>query len=439
MAYPTDGLLVWEINDGVNADDTNGGAYYNDGTSGAVDKSQGAAIARTDLVLGSGGTTVTSALVPFVAGDVNNLMNITGGTGFTTGRYRIVSVAAGVATLSSSAGTGGSTGGTSRLGGPMRSPGLCAEAATAIASTYGTVWLTGGHSITSDTSNIAAGRAVFPQGYVIRGYNATRGDNVLSASMIPNLSRSISTNTAMIGFTGGQSNLTTSISNVRFTSTLGRVHSIGNIFQIHRCWFSGGDFTEYQAYISDCALNLSGFTVLIQNSDKASVTYSFIAANTIEISGTHNDNIYLVGTTVSTGDVNRGLFASNCTFISSSTIFPSLTSKIMTFNRCLFYSVASTNSVTGSALFPVHIIMRNCAYNVAPTNVHNTGGILYTGDPFVNRAGFNYALTSAFQTLLGGPVGFPVVTTTLQPSLMGAVVPIISGGGGGSSQIAIGF
>src|ERR1043166_3907901 len=65
----------------------------------------------SDLVIGGGGTTVTSAANPFTSADVNNYLNVTDGTGFTPGRYQITGVAAGVATLSASVGTATSTGG----------------------------------------------------------------------------------------------------------------------------------------------------------------------------------------------------------------------------------------------------------------------------------------------------------------------------------------
>ncbi len=68
----------------------------------------------SDLVIGAANS-VTSASYTFVAGDVGNYVEIIAGTGFTVGEYRVDSVAAGAATLHSSPGTVGSTGGTWNL------------------------------------------------------------------------------------------------------------------------------------------------------------------------------------------------------------------------------------------------------------------------------------------------------------------------------------
>lgn len=83
-----------------------------------------------DMVLGSttdangnAVSTASSVARPFTAADVNLFVNVTGGTGFTAGWYRIVSVAGGVATLLTTAGTAGSVAGA----GVLTSGGLWVE------------------------------------------------------------------------------------------------------------------------------------------------------------------------------------------------------------------------------------------------------------------------------------------------------------------------
>lgn len=72
--------------------------------------------AYTDLVIdGSLNTKVTSAARPFTSADVGKVLNVTAGTGFTTGIYTIASVAASAATLDRAVGTTSSTGGTADL------------------------------------------------------------------------------------------------------------------------------------------------------------------------------------------------------------------------------------------------------------------------------------------------------------------------------------
>lgn len=71
----------------------------------------------TDLVIdGTTNTKVSSVVRPFVAGDVGKQLTISSGTGFTVGFYKVASVAAGVATLSSAVGTLSSTGGHGAFG-----------------------------------------------------------------------------------------------------------------------------------------------------------------------------------------------------------------------------------------------------------------------------------------------------------------------------------
>src|SRR3990172_522671 len=101
MALPA--TTVWEVR--TDGNDANGGGFVT-GASG-TDRSQQAAaqIAYTDLVIGGTTTELTSAAFPFSAAEVGNILNVTGGTGFTTGWYQVVSVAAGVATKDWSVGT----------------------------------------------------------------------------------------------------------------------------------------------------------------------------------------------------------------------------------------------------------------------------------------------------------------------------------------------
>lgn len=75
----------------------------------------------TDLEIGTNTRTLTSAARPFVSTDVpangapQYVINITGGTGFNTGQYRVISVASGIATVDRSVGTTSSTGGVGSL------------------------------------------------------------------------------------------------------------------------------------------------------------------------------------------------------------------------------------------------------------------------------------------------------------------------------------
>lgn len=72
--------------------------------------------AYTDLVIdGSNAAKITSVARPFVSTDVNRVLDVSAGTGFTVGRYAVVSVTSGAATLDRAVGTTSSTGGTANL------------------------------------------------------------------------------------------------------------------------------------------------------------------------------------------------------------------------------------------------------------------------------------------------------------------------------------
>lgn len=83
---------VWEFQPSVGADANGCGFSIGVGTKTVT--------AATDLAVDATlNTKVTSANHNFVAGDVGKYMNITAGTGWTTGYYRIISAAANAATL----------------------------------------------------------------------------------------------------------------------------------------------------------------------------------------------------------------------------------------------------------------------------------------------------------------------------------------------------
>lgn len=112
--------MVWEVRSGGAS--TNGGGFRA-GASGTDRSLQTAAqTTYTDLVIdGVAGTKLTSAAFPFSSADVGNVINITGGTGFTAGRYEVISVAGVIATMDRVVGTIDSTGGAGKLGGALAS------------------------------------------------------------------------------------------------------------------------------------------------------------------------------------------------------------------------------------------------------------------------------------------------------------------------------
>lgn len=106
----------WDVR--TTGNDTNGGGYDPSVSVPGTDYSQqdSPQYTFTDLVIGGTTTQFTSALNPVVAGMVGNVINITGGSGCTTGRYLMLSQSGGTATMDRSMGTAASTC-TAKLGG----------------------------------------------------------------------------------------------------------------------------------------------------------------------------------------------------------------------------------------------------------------------------------------------------------------------------------
>jgi hypothetical protein len=100
-----------------------------------VDYSQqdAAQVTYTDLVIGATTTQLTSVANPFSSASVGNIINVTGGTGFTVQRLEIIGFTASglIATCDKSAGTAASSGGAGKLGGALASPALAAGQSSA--------------------------------------------------------------------------------------------------------------------------------------------------------------------------------------------------------------------------------------------------------------------------------------------------------------------
>lgn len=172
--------VIWECR--TTGNNANGGGF-NSAASGTDRSQQDAAqTAYTDLVIdGTTNTNMTSAGNPFTSADAGNIVNITGGTGFTVQRVEIISVSSGVATADKSLGTLSSTGGTGNLGGAVISPGLASGLMVAGNTMYVKYHASNTYDVSSTTANVVNGRVslIAGSGSLITrmiGYDATRGD-----------------------------------------------------------------------------------------------------------------------------------------------------------------------------------------------------------------------------------------------------------------------
>lgn len=113
--------IAFEV-DAATGNDTNGGGF--DAVSGVpgTNYAWGAGqttIAYTDLTTTGAVAILHSVARPFIAADVGNVVNIVSGTNFTAGRYQIISVSAGAATVDRNCATGVGATGTGTLGGSL--------------------------------------------------------------------------------------------------------------------------------------------------------------------------------------------------------------------------------------------------------------------------------------------------------------------------------
>jgi len=175
MALSAD--TIWEIRANGNTD--NGGGFV-DGASGTDYSQQDAAqVSYTDLAIDAADNTIlTSATTPFTAAHVGNILNITGGSGFTQGRYQIVSVdGSNKATVDRACGSTGSTSGTGKLGGAR----ILVDAAfnDMVNGNIAYIKADGTHTLTGDCNGGDASQTAPIKLY---GYNSSRGDNPMGTN-----------------------------------------------------------------------------------------------------------------------------------------------------------------------------------------------------------------------------------------------------------------
>lgn len=156
MAFAADTVVVF---DPVGGSNNNGGGFAaSDGGARITSP-----IAYDDLVIDAANNTKIHSAGDraFVANDAGNWLNVMSGTGWTVQWARIVSVAAGVATMDRSMGTVGSTGGTGNLGGYLA---VLTDALgeLAVAGMEYHVWATGTMTLTGSVWVAVGGATTAP-------------------------------------------------------------------------------------------------------------------------------------------------------------------------------------------------------------------------------------------------------------------------------------
>jgi|SRR5215469_1579145 len=446
--------------------DANGGGF--DAVSGVpgTDYSQqdAAQFTYSDLVIGSTNTQLTSVAFPFTAAAVGNLLNVTGGTGFTTGRYQVMSVAGAVATMDRAVGTAASTGGAGKMGGSLANFGAITLNTLNVNANFQTViWLKAG-TYAYTTQQMVEGNGAGTGGVNIIGYQTTHGDNAARPLI------TTSTNGVNPVATNGGAGVMF-FQNVSFSHTaVTRADGI-------RAGYSGNTLI-----LDNCIVD--GFTKGI-NGDNGSSTYIFAAIvirNTeikncsvagiinqgasvyCEGSYLHNNSGYAIGLNGSGSVyVRRSIIANNTgagidnSASGTSTVW--LRESTVAFNGGGGVKCAAYTNNTTSAFYESSIIYGNTGYGVSYTSTNLVTGIIggynawgsnstgdtsnytkfstdisLTANPFVASGSGNFALNGtagggAACKGTGFPGAFPGGTSTGSPDI-GAVQSAAGGGGG---------
>lgn len=269
--------IVFEVRPTVGAD-TAGGCF--DSAKSGTDYSQqnSAQYAFTDLVITATNTIVSSASHNFVAADVGNCIQITAGTGFTTGVYEITSTGSNDATLDRAAGTASSTGGTWNEGGAFAT--VIEANSVAVASSI--IWIknTGTYTVTSSMTINLQSTSAPATSYSIIGYSSTRGDG-------GSVSWTTSTNSIdLIDFTDS---INVVLQNINFSSTAGtkafglQAKSTGNSISVYvvNCTLTGfttaiyGDFNVNWSFQGLYILNSRIYGNSLWGVDNSANTFIF--------------------------------------------------------------------------------------------------------------------------------------------------------------------
>ena len=214
----------WDIR--VSGSDSNGGGFNTSATGTDRSQQDTAFLTFTDIVIGGTNTTITSAAHPFDATSPGNVINITGGTGFTVQRIQIVSVAGGVATCDKAVGTAGSTGGTGNLGGALQTITKAFSLTSGTSDNRWVFWIKAG-----TYTNTAAYAIDCNCGCAVIGYNTAHGDITPTSGLTRPLLTTATNGVHLIDLNGSAVDSVLQMSNLSMSHTAGTrsfgINSIG--------------------------------------------------------------------------------------------------------------------------------------------------------------------------------------------------------------------
>lgn len=462
--------MEWDVRSTGNA--TNGGGYDASVAAPGTDYSQqdAAQITYTDLVIGATTTQLTSALNAFGATHPGNVINITSGTGCTTGWYEVVSVSGVTATMDRSVGTAASTC-AGKLGGAFVKP------ADAIAITVhgNTVHIkTGTYTVTSALSPNSGGDRIR-----IAGFASTHNDGGSRPTI------TTATNSINLFTTAGSAIIY--FDNIIFSNTAGTpgygidaTSGLGLALWIKGCKFSGFSIAirgNYQAewswqnmVVEDSEIT-SSTTRGMETSYGLVMRYCWIHNNTgdgvrFSLGGSGQAAANVLYRNVFSNNTGAGVYndisfkltlqiINNVFYTNGDSGYKDPTSVMNPqsdmFNHATMLALEN-NIFYGNTGYGVNLksgtkmgssfTNRNNAYGGNTTAARNnltagTADVALSGDPFTNAAGGDFSLDStAGEGAACAAVGYPTtyaagLSTTSTPNI--GITESSSGGGGGSS------
>lgn len=406
------GSTVFEVETG--GADTNGGGFVTG--SGGTDWSQQSAahvtFNGTSITATTAGTgaTITLSGYTVLAGDVGNLLNISGGVNFTVGVYQIVSVSAGVGgtwTLDRNATTGAGTAMTGAMGGAYLTIG---QAITEQTLDQQIIYVKGGtYSITTGLSQ--SNTPSFDKQQRLIGYSTVRGDK---GRPIVQTSSAITMLTIAGG--GGYSienmefnGTGTATGGISITASYQTSVSNSNIHDIAGIGvsFSGVGGGIFSSQVSTC----TGGGISTGSSNTQTVEGNNVYGNTgygiSLLGGIAAFNIVHDNPGATTDGIQRDGFRDDGTF--NNTVYNNGRDGIRLLNYTINNSVVNNIIVNnggyginivaslGSATYIFPGIISNAYYNNTSGNANNftmgTSDIVLTGSPFTSPPS-NFALNN---------------------------------------------
>lgn len=366
--------VAWEIRTTATAANVNGGGF--DNSLGGTDYSQQDASQYnfTDLASSNGTNAspqVTSASHSFVTADNGNIINITAGTNWTTGRYKIVSTSAGAATLDRAVGSSASlTAGTFRVGGAL-SLGNANDQTTLNAIAGGnTIWVkSGSYTVGVQITNGFGASGVSFINTVMNGYTSTRGD-VCTGTNRPKITLTTTTTTLTSNY---------NFNNMSFVMPGGSGMSAGSNVVFYNCkLYNNG---------SGICIN-TGTSFLAVNSE-------FVSTKSIAIlqgsAGTFLVGCYIHNSLSGVQASSGNLTVNNCIFDNNITQAITLSSAGALLSDNTFYGAENilgigVNNASNLAINCINNIFYGLATGVTTNTTGNTGSYLDFNNFFNNTS-----------------------------------------------------